>query len=129
MSKIATSQLGCKTLRLNVILISVKCFSTFNLVQEVPAFHKRYFSHRDFMESEQMVCLRTLVHNGNYHIWRPPESTFQGKDQQQVYSPSLRIPVPEFRQWRELEFSRPVPNSMKFASPEGAKLVVERETV
>ena len=26
------------------------------LLQEVRAFHKRYFSLRDFMESEQMVC-------------------------------------------------------------------------
>ena len=29
-----------------------------------------------------------LGHNGNYHTWRPPGGTFQGKDHQQVVSPS-----------------------------------------
>ena len=64
----------------------------------------------------------TLRHNGNYHIWRPPRGTFQGKDHQQVYSPLLRLPAPEFRQWRELgQYLQKT-----FTSPEATKLMVGR---
>ena len=94
------------------------------LLQKVRAFHKRYFYFGIFIESEPSVfeplAVTVTTTSGDYPGAHSKEKTTS------KYT-LLRLSAPDFRQRRELGRPRPVRDWWKkFASPEGAKLVVAR---
>ena len=48
-----------------------------------------------------------LDHSGNYHIWKSPRGTLQGKDHQQVYSPLFGYQPQSFANGENLDVRYP----------------------